>query len=363
MSTTLQERGMDNGRHSEIDSPRLAVPAWVRDARQAIRTGKRDFFAVSPLRYWVDFLFSLVCAYGSASVYLMAPLGSWWQLAAFPIAVFWLYRLGSLIHEVCHLGHHEMRAFKVAWNLLVGVFTLTPSPFFTRHHRDHHSQRMYGTPEDPEYVANVLEGGSLKSAIGYFAVILAYHILVFLRFLLAPLSFVNPRLRQWVLEHASSLTLNYRYTRKITPFDRRVITVMELLCFLRAAAIPAAVLLGAAPPSRIPLLYLLGLTTLVMNQMRQLADHHFAGDGSVSTVESHILDSCNYTGNDPLTLLFFPFSIRYHALHHLFPSLPYHNLKAAHAHLSQALPADSPYHGLDQPGWWWVAKRTVFGAG
>ena len=363
MSTTLQERGMDNGRHSEIDSPRLAVPAWVRDARQAIRTGKRDFFAVSPLRYWVDFLFSLVCAYGSASVYLMAPLGSWWQLAAFPIAVFWLYRLGSLIHEVCHLGHHEMRAFKVAWNLLVGVFTLTPSPFFTRHHRDHHSQRMYGTPEDPEYVANVLEGGSLKSAIGYFAVILAYPILVFLRFLLAPLSFVNPRLRQWVLEHASSLALNYRYTRKITPFDRRVITVMELLCFLRAAAIPAAVLLGAAPPSRIPLLYLLGLTTLVMNQMRQLADHHFAGDGSVSTVESHILDSCNYTGNDPLTLLFFPFSIRYHALHHLFPSLPYHNLKAAHAHLSQALPADSPYHGLDQPGWWWVAKRTVFGGG
>jgi len=138
---------------------------------------------------------------------------------------------------------------------------------------------------------------------------------------------------------------------------------MELLCFVRAAAIPAAVLLGAAPVSRIPLLYLLGLTTLVMNQMRQLADHHFSGDGSVSTVESHILDSCNFTGNDPLTLLFFPFSIRYHALHHLFPSLPYHNLKPAHAHLSRTLSADSPYHGLDQPGWWWVAKRTVFGGG
>ena len=53
-----------------------------------------------------------------------------------------------------------MRTFKVAWNLLVGVFTLTPSCFFTRHHRDHHSQRMYGTPEDPEYVANVLEAGN-----------------------------------------------------------------------------------------------------------------------------------------------------------------------------------------------------------
>lgn len=363
MSGIMQESCVDEMAFSNSENGSDAVPSWVREARQAIRTGDRDFFAVSPLRYWLDFAVSIVFAYTSATIYLMAPLGSGWQLAAFPMAVFWLYRLGSLIHEVCHLGHHEMRAFKVTWNLLVGVFTLTPSPFFTRHHRDHHSQRIYGTPEDPEYVANVLEGGSLKSAIGYFTLMLAFPILVFLRFLLAPLSFLNPRLRQWVLENASSLTFNHRYTRKITSFDRKAITVMELLCFVRAAAIPAAVLLGAAPVSRIPLLYLLGLTTLVMNQMRQLADHHFSGDGSVSTVESHILDSCNFTGNDPLTLLFFPFSIRYHALHHLFPSLPYHNLKPAHAHLSRTLSADSPYHGLDQPGWWWVAKRTVFGGG
>jgi fatty acid desaturase len=78
-------------------------------------------------------------------------------------------------------------------------------------------------------------------------------------------------------------------------------------------------------------------------------------------VEAHILDSCNFTRNDPLTLLLFPFSIRYHALHHLFPSMPYHNLKPAHDYLARALPADSPYLGLDQPGWWSVARRTLFG--
>jgi fatty acid desaturase len=254
-----------------------------------------------------------------------------------------------------------MRAFKVAWNVLVGTFTLTPSPFFTRHHRDHHSQRMYGTPEDPEYVANVLEGGNWRSALGYGLFMLVFPLLVFLRFLLAPLTFLHPRLRQWTLEHASSLTLNLRYRRHLTPFDRRAITAVEALCFVRAAAIPLSVYAGLAPPSRIPLLYLLGLTTFVMNQMRQLADHHFAGDGSPADVESHILDSCNFTGRDPFTWLFFPFSIRFHALHHLFPSLPYHNLEAAHAHLVRSLPPDSPYLGLDQPGWWPVAKRTVFG--
>jgi fatty acid desaturase len=77
-------------------------------------------------------------------------------------------------------------------------------------------------------------------------------------------------------------------------------------------------------------------------------------------MESHILDSCNFTRNDPLTLLFFPFSIRYHALHHLFPSMPYHHLAAAHAHLAATLPLDSPYLTLDRPGWWSVAGRTLF---
>ena len=356
------DRAIDAAADSAPDPAQdAAAPVWIRQARLALRDAPVDHFKVSPGRYWLDFLLALSIAYTAAAVYLLAPLGSWQQLAAFPIAVFWLYRLGSLVHEVCHLGHHEMRGFKVAWNVLVGMMTLTPSPFFTKHHRDHHSMKMYGTPEDPEYVANVLEGGNWRSALIYSLHMLVFPQLVFLRFLLAPLSFLHPRLRQLVLERASSLTLNIHYRRHITPFDRKAITAVELLCFVRAAFIPLSVAVGMAPPSRVGLLYVLGLTTFVMNQMRQLADHHFQGDGSQASVESHILDSCNYTGKDPLTLLFFPFSIRYHALHHLFPSLPSHNLKQAHAHLVATLPADSPYLQLDRPGWWSVAKRTIFG--
>jgi fatty acid desaturase len=142
----------------------------------------------------------------------------------------------------------------------------------------------------------------------------------------------------------------------------RAILAVELPCFLRAVAIPLLVVLGLNPWMRVPLLYALAVATVLLNQLRQLADHHFEGDGSRVDVESHILDSCNFTRDDPLTLLLFPFSIRYHALHHLFPSLPYHNLKPAHEHLVATLPADSPYHTLDRPGWWSVARRTLFGA-
>lgn len=346
---------------AELPADLGADSAWIREARQAIRDADVDYFRVAPARYWIDFLVSLTAAYLASAVYLTAPLWSWRQVVAFPVAAFWLYRLGSLIHEVCHLGGHELRVFKAAWNALAGVVLLTPSPFFTRHHRDHHSQRYYGTPEDPEYVANVLEGGNPRSMAGYVVYVLAFPLLVFLRFLLAPLTFLHPQLREWTLRKASSLTFNRAYERRLTASDRRAILAAEIPCFLRAALIPALVLLGLNHWSRIPLLYALAVATVVLNQLRQLADHHFAGDGGRVELAAHIVDSCNFTRNDPLTLLFFPFSIRYHALHHLFPSMPYHNLEPAHAHLVATLPPESPYHGLDRPGWWSVARVTMFG--
>lgn len=347
----------------EPSSPASAVEpvGWIRDVRHAIRRADTDFFRVSAWRYWTDFLVSITAAYLASWVYLTSPAWSWQQAVAFPIAAFWLYRLGSLIHEVCHLGQDELPAFKVAWNALAGVMLLTPSPFFTRHHRDHHSQRFYGTAEDPEYVANLLEGGNAASLAGYLVYVLVFPLLVFLRFLLVPLTFLHPRLREWTLHKASALTFNRRYERRLTAADRRAILAVEIPCFLRAALIPGLVLAGINDWTRIPQLYALALATVAMNQLRQLADHHFAGDGSRVDLEAHIADSCNFTGNDPLTLLFFPFSIRYHALHHLFPSLPYHNLKAAHEHLAACLPVDSPYLSLDRPGWWSVARRTLFG--
>jgi fatty acid desaturase len=333
---------------------------WISTARTTLSAAKVDYFRVQPTRYWLDFIVSITLAYSAAAVYLMAPPGSVLQVAAYPIAVFWLYRLGSLVHEVCHLGQHEMRTFKVTWNLLVGVMTLAPSPFFTRHHRDHHSARMYGTPEDPEYIVNVFKPGSVSSLLAYSALLALFPLIVFFRFVLAPLTFLHPRLRDWTLRRASSLTMNFRYERKFTRFDRWAVTGIELLCFLRAAAMLIAVGVGVTHWTRLVLFYSLALGVLVLNQLRLLADHHFERDGGRFELGAHIRDSCNYTGRDFLTWVLFPFAIRYHALHHLFPMLPYHNLKAAHAYLVEHLPAESPYRELDQRTWWSVAKKTLF---
>ncbi len=129
---------------------------WVRTTRAALKNSETDFHRVQPWVYWRDMLIGATVAYTSATFFLMAPTFSLVQAISFLLAVFWLYRVGSLVHEVAHLGGHELTSFKVAWNLLVGVPTLTPSTFFTGHHRDHHTPRIYGTPQDPEYVVQCM---------------------------------------------------------------------------------------------------------------------------------------------------------------------------------------------------------------
>ncbi len=332
---------------------------WVRHVRSTLKNSPQDFHVVKPWVYWRDMLIGATAAYTAAGVFLAAPALSVWQCAGFLLAVFWLYRVGSLVHEVAHLGGHELTSFKVAWNVLVGIPTLTPSTFFTAHHRDHHSLQVYGTKQDPEYVVNVCDRGNWYQIAGYFLFVALFPLLVFLRFLLAPLTFVHPSVREFSLRRLSSFTFNWRYARSVHRIDRRVFASLELLCSLRAWCIPAAVMFGFTPWTRMFQLYLLGAAVVTLNQLRQLADHHFEGSGDRLSVSEHILDSCNFVGRDPLTWLFFPMAIQFHALHHLFPSLPYHNLAAAHSYLMQTLPSQSPYRALEQDNWWAVAGKML----
>ncbi len=62
------------------------------------------------------------------------------------------------------------------------------------------------------------------------------------------------------------------------------------------------------------------------------------------TVTAQYLDTVNVPPPGYLPALWAPVGLRYHALHHLVPSVPYHALGEVHRRLTAALGVDSPYH-------------------
>ncbi len=320
-----------------------------------------DLFHHRAAIYWTDFLVSLTIGYAAAGVYLSAPLGSWPQLAGLVIASFALFRVGSFIHEIVHFGRGEMRSFHITWDVLAGVPMLMPS-FFYGNHIDHHNTHHYGTGQDGEYLP--LGSGPLRNIAKFYAQVIFLPAAVAMRFLLiTPLSFLHPRLRQWALQYCSSYVINLRYRRRQIPADapRAYWAFLEALCFLRTAAIFVVILAGAAPWHRVVLLYLLAMCVLGLNYVRNVVAHHYQGDGTPMSHAEQLMDSVNIEGGrflgGPVTELFFPLGLRYHALHHLFPALPYHNLYAAHRRLMAELPADSAYRATVYPSFWAAVRE------
>jgi fatty acid desaturase len=104
--------------------------------------------------------------------------------------------------------------------------------------------------------------------------------------------------------------------------------------------------------------YLVFLFWIALNQVRTLAAHAYASDGRTWSHVEQVLDS-NTFDRGFLAELWAPLGMRYHALHHLIPPLPYHSLGEAHKRLIERLPADSAYRRTLRPGLW-HAMRDVF---
>jgi fatty acid desaturase len=92
-------------------------------------------------------------------------------------------------------------------------------------------------------------------------------------------------------------------------------------------------------------IYLLLFVMFFVNSIRTLVAHRYRNGKAIEvSFSDQFLDSVNVEGHPLVMELLAPVGLRYHALHHLFPSMPYHNLGVAHRRLCSRLPKDSAYH-------------------
>lgn len=302
-----------------------------------------------PRTYWTDLLAS--AAVGFTAFLLFRPLTAYpvLQAISFIVAALALYRLAIFTHELTHLRDEKVPGFRLAWNILCGIPFLMPA-FMYDTHRDHHRRNAYGTKHDGEYLP--LAKGPISQLFIYLCQVPVIPLLAIVRFgLLTPLSFAIPKLRTWVLQHASSMIMDHSYVRPLPKAkELRVWAIQEWCCFALVAGNAVAILSGVASPWVIVRVYLTSVTILTLNAFRTMAAHRFRNhDGHEMNHLEQLLDSVNITGNRWTTELWAPVGLRYHALHHLFPSMPYHNLAEAHSRLMAQLPADSPYRQTVSP--------------
>ncbi|WP_085811113.1 fatty acid desaturase [Sphingomonas sp. TZW2008] len=309
----------------------------------------RDLSAPRPAIYWADLVASAVVGYAALVVAIVAtPL--WATVLAALIAMLALYRGMSFIHELTHVKHASLPGFRTGYNALIGVPMLVPSFMYEGVHNLHHARTRYGTSEDPEYLPLAL----MKPwSLPLFVLIAALApIALIVRFgVLAPLSVIVPPLRRVVVERYSALAINPHFRRRMPEGAARAQwNRIEAACAVWAMTLIALVASGTMPLRTFAIVIAVASSVAVVNQLRTLVAHLWENEGEAMTVTAQYLDTVNVPPPATLPALWAPVGLRYHALHHLIPGVPYHALGEAHRRISAALDPASPYHRASYAG-------------
>lgn len=326
----------------------------LREAHNLVR----DLMKPNPWIYWTDFLFHISLGWAAFIVVLSTPLLSPVQILAGIVATLAFYRAAIFIHELAHLKKGTFGLFRFVWNMTCGIPLLIPSFTYDGVHNDHHKPDVYGTAGDGEYVPFA----TLKpvAMVGYVMLSFLLPLFFIVRFLLlTPISYFIPPLRRLVWERASSLTIDMNYKRAPDAIrNDRHWKLQEFGSFVFIAAVVACIALGVLTPWFLLWWYLIAMFIFFINSLRTLSAHAYRNpaDHRMEFAEQY-LDSINVPGNWLITALWAPVGLRYHATHHLFMSMPYHNLGEAQRRLVNGLSDNTLYLQTIRTSMWDALTR------
>jgi fatty acid desaturase len=324
----------------------LEAAQQTRLASQA-RDLVRDLHTPDPRIYWTDMLVTAATGWAAFVAAVLFREWSWQMFLALFVCICAFYRGLCFLHEISHIRAGVLHRFELLWNLLFGVPLLLPSFMYVGVHQYHHSLATYGTDRDPEYLP--FSGKPLMITVFVLQALLIPAFLLIRFFVLVPLSLLIPRAHRVLSVCFSSLCLNIRFRRDVTNALEREIRLWEVITVLYWIALAAVLVFDHMALRCLLTWYAAFAGVAVVNTIRTLGAHRYSSDGTPIGRDEQLIDSIDTPGA-VWTELWAPVGLRYHALHHYFPGIPYHNLNKAYTRLVENLPPDALYRLTVSPG-------------
>lgn len=270
---------------------------------------------------------------------------------------FAFFRCLVFIHESYHL---KDQCPKLGWvyDILFGLPQKMPT-FIYAPHKFHHLQNTYGTQADPEYeqITKLPKIMFILSPIIFLLVPSFY----FIRHGLLPmiLPFIGRKGRSFVLTRLSTFAMNLAYIRpQPTEAEKRQWYLQELGTYLYNSIFIAAVFIGFLPLDVFFVWYIAFYVFYAVNYYRVLVSHRYVGTNLHFTAKEQVLDSVTVLSRNLFHKLLFPLGLQYHTLHHMYPTVPCHNLEGVHKMLLSVLPPQHPYRAHIYPNYF-LALRDL----
>lgn len=294
---------------------------------------------VNPKIYWIDFISTSIFSWVLFLLTVHFAFHTILHCFLVSLSAFGFYRMLLFTHELVHLKKGALPGFHLFWHVFCGLPFLAPHFLYKGTHLAHHAKSSFGTTEDGEYF-QIRKNSNWMLVLHFLYNLLIPLISIFRFMFVAIISIFHPGLRKFVMKKMSFMGVTFSLTRKI-PHQKSELIIWyceEFSCTFYCWLMLALICLDILPITILFQWYGVLIFILSINSLRALTSHVYSSSGKAISFEGQIQDSIIITSNSIFTKIMCPVGSQYHALHHMFPFIPYHALGKVHQFIQKNFP-------------------------